>query len=345
MVDILPPQVDTSGSDRKSRNGSFGPMLSAKLPCMEMKDRVPTEQEVIDDLKRLDWSEGFLCSPKLDGIRAMKDSSLGLVSRSLKLIPNKWIQSCLSPTWFNGLDGELVIGDVKNGEFVNFNDTQSGVMSRDGSPFFTFCVFDSFLHPNVRFDWRTSYAEGTISGINESEAPQGFKVIHVEQEHIRDIDALFRYEERIVQLGYEGIIIRHPGKRYKFGRSTFREHGMVKIKRFEDAEAEIIGFEELYHNNNPQVADNFGLAKRSSHLENQIPGNTLGRLVVIGINSRFRGVEFKVGSGFDSTLRDTIWQNRPKYKGRIVKYKFQDHGAKNKPRTPIFLGFRSLDDL
>jgi DNA ligase-1 len=344
MNKIAPPEVDPPKS-RSKGNGEFRPMLSAKLPCMEMKDRTPTEQEVIDDLKRLDWTEGFLCSPKLDGIRAMKDTTRGLVSRTLKLIPNKWIQSCLYPTWFDGLDGELVIGDVKNGEFVNFNDTQSGVMSREGKPFFTFCVFDSFLHSNVRFDWRTSYAEGTIFGINESTPPQGFKVIHVEQEHIRDIDTLFRYEERIVQLGYEGIIVRHPGKRYKFGRSTFREHGMVKIKRFEDAEAEIIGFEELYRNANELTTDNFGLAKRSSHLANQIPAGTLGKLLCRGINGRFAGVEFAIGSGFDMALRDLIWTNQASYRGRIVKYKFQDHGSKNAPRIPIFLGFRDRIDL
>jgi DNA ligase-1 len=53
----------------------------------------------------------------------------------------------------------------------------------------------------------------------------------------------------------------------------------------------------------------------------------------------------KIGSGLNDELRDAIWDNRDEYIGKIVKYKFFQHGVKELPRHPVFLGFRHEDDL
>lgn len=68
-----------------------------------------------------------------------------------------------------------------------------------------------------------------------------------------------------------------------------------------------------------------------------VPSNTLGCLLVEDLKS---GVKFGIGSGFNDALRDLIWQNREKYLGATVTYKYQTAGAKNAPRFPVFLGFR-----
>ena len=90
-------------------------------------------------------------SPKLDGIRASVVNGR-LMSRSLKPIPNKYVSGLLSFTKFEGLDGELIVGDV-NAHDV-FRNTTSHVMSHDKSGFdFTYYVFD--LHNDERgFDVR-----------------------------------------------------------------------------------------------------------------------------------------------------------------------------------------------
>lgn len=321
----------------------FRPMLSAKLPCAEKN--VPTQEEVIRDLQRLDWSRGFWASPKVDGIRAVK-SPEALVSRTLKPIPNRYVQACLSHESFNGLDGELVVGDLNN--MVNFNSSQSGIMSQDGDPFFTWCVFDDVTVPGNRFSWRTAEAQSRIDAIKKDNVFHGFNVIYLEQHPCHTIDELLRYEEKQLALGYEGIMFRDPGGRYKSfpsNRSTFKQQGLIKLKRFQDAEAVVEGFVELQRNENEQVRDNLGYAKRSSALAGQVGANTLGKLLCRGYNGRFKDVHFAVGSGLDESLRDRIWTNRELYLGRIVKYKYQDAGSQDKPRSPIFLGFRDEGDL
>lgn len=322
----------------------FRPMLAATIPCA--KNRVPTQDEMITDLRRLNWERGFLVSPKLDGIRCIKHPSHGLVTRTLTQVPNRFIQECLSSNIFNHFDGELIKGLPEH--MVNFNDTQSAVMSREGSPFFTYCIFDNIEKPNIRFNWRTEYAKQKITQIQEGTNFQGlFAICWVQQTLVHSLEELLAVEEEYLLLGYEGVIIRDPWGAYKNNRSTFKQQGMIKIKRFLDAEARITGFTELKRNANEATTSALGYTKRSSHQENKIAAGTLGTLIVEGINGRFKGVEFEIGVGFDEKQRQDIWNSRhdPKWATTLVRYKYQDAGSKNKPRIPIWLGFRDARDL
>ena len=112
----------------------------------------------------------------------------------------------------------------------------------------------------------------------------------------------------------------------------------MKLKRFLDAEARVVGFEEKMHNDNKQEKDEFGLSKRSSKKDGLQSANTLGSLIVEDVKT---GVKFGIGSGFDDTLKKEIWTQQNKYINKLVKYKYQSVGAKDAPRFPVFLGFRS----
>lgn len=142
-----------------------------------------------------------------------------------------------------------------------------------------------------------------------------------------------------VQLGYEGLILRDPAGLYKQGRSTAREQGMVKVKMFEDSEAEILGHVMLMHNANEATTSEIGLTKRSSHKANKVETDKMGALNVRDIHT---GVEFQIGTGFTDTERLSHWEH---HVGKIIKYKFFAGGVKDKPRFPVFLGFRSNIDL
>lgn len=119
-------------------------------------------------------------------------------------------------------------------------------------------------------------------------------------------------------------MLRSPGGRYKQGRSTQKEQGMLKLKRFSDSEAVVIGVEEEIE----------GGTKR--------PKGTLGALVVRDIKS---GVEFKVGTGFSAYQRQEYWRKAKKVVGQIVKYKFFTIGMVESPRFPSFIGFRAAEDM
>ena len=105
---------------------------------------------------------------------------------------------------------------------------------------------------------------------------------------------------------------------------------------------EIIGFEELMHNANVAEVDERGYTKRSTAKDNLEGTNTLGSFLVRDIHT---GVAFSIGTGFTQEQRSDFWKYKQHYLGCFVKYKFFPGGMKDKPRFPVFLGFRDQEDM
>lgn len=281
-----------------------------------------------DDLNQLSYP--LLATPKIDGIRCLIIDGV-VTSRSLKPIPNAFIQSVLGRADLDGLDGELLVGNT-------FQQATSGIMSEDGEPDFTFYVFDDFNQTGRDYYARDEIVQYRVACIGHQRIV-GLRTTLLESR--RDLDA---YSAQELAKGHEGIMVRSPGGPYKQGRATFKEGYLTKIKPFEDAEATVVGFEERLHNANEAKTNALGRAERSSHQENLVPMGTLGALVCSN-QAKWPGVTFNIGTGFDDATRSNIWANRSGYLGETVKFKYQAIGTVDKPRIPVFLGFRDAEDM
>jgi DNA ligase-1 len=287
-----------------------------------------------------------IATPKLDGIRCTTipdGDTCRPVCRSLDTLPNNWIRRHLSMRCPPGLDGEIIT--YTPGTLFEpvekarpFYQVQSDVMSQAGEPLFKFHVFDyhdfSVEHPHLE-----PYAE-RLHKLGLMTLP-GF-CVPVVSKMCRTREDIEVFEEACIKDGHEGICWRHIGARYKYGRSTLREQVLIKMKRFEDAEARVIGWYEEMHNNNPAAPNALGYAERSSHQANMTKKDRLGGLTCEDVST---GIQFNIGSGFNAEQRETYWRDRETLVGKLVKYKHQPHGKKEKPRIPIFLGFRDERDL
>ena len=261
------------------------------------------------------------------------DPNLGAVSRTHKPIPNIHLQAwVLERPWLNYWDGELIVGDPCAPDV--FNKTQSAFMSQGGTPDISYYVFDHWLYPQVPYDQRLQHVTSIFDEKYEAAAPG--QLFIVPQTRCNNPEEVIINEEDAVSRGYEGLILRSLDGRYKNGRSTFKEGLLLKFKRREDAEATIIGFEALQRNQNEQVLDAFGYAKRSAHKAGKVADDLLGALIV----EHPTWGQFAVGSGFDDSTRVEIWQNQDKYRGRQVSFTYTPRGMKDKPRFPIFKGIR-----
>ena len=288
---------------------------------------IPLLAATLEDLSTLKFP--VLATPKLDGIRVLKINGQA-VTRKFKPIPNVHIRELLEKHLPDGVDGEVMTSGT-------FNDIQSKVMSFDGEPEFSFYVFD-FVYDDLNTPYWSRVAD--MIRVVYTKAP--FEIVLLEPVEINSIEELLLFEERCLSQGHEGVMIRQPDGKYKCGRSTPKEQILMKLKRFHDSEAQIVGFEEKMHNENKQEKDEFGLSKRSTKKDGLIPADTLGALIVEDLKT---GVKFGLGSGFTDELKKEIWSHRKKYKNKIIKYKYQSVGAKDAPRFPVFLGFRSKLDL
>lgn len=289
---------------------SFQPMLAGKVDLLLLRFPV-------------------YVSAKLDGVRiTIRDQEP--LTRKLKQVPNDHVRNTLRTMKLPDLDGEIIVGDATAKDC--FNCTQSAVMRQDGKPEFAFHVFD-YVDQAIGFEARYNALKAM-----KLKPP----LYLVPQSLITSKQTLAGAEEIATSLGYEGIMVRSVNGPYKFGRSTTAEGWLLKLKRFEDDEATVIGFEELFHNSNMATKDERGHTKRSSHQAGMVPRGTLGALIC---RSPKYEETFKIGTGFDEKMRKWIWEHRTEVLNTLVKYRHQPSGAKDKPRFPSYIGFRSQLDM
>jgi DNA ligase-1 len=291
----------------------------------------------------------LLCSPKLDGIRMITKTEIThsynfnldiiegsreerRVCKSRKFIdlPSKQVQELFSQ--YQELDGELIVGNET--DFDVYNRTQSYVMSMDKpADRISFRVFDSAdeLHANKPFYERLEIAEKQVKGLPN--------IYMVEHDFVETLQELLDYEELQLTLGYEGIMMRDPMGVYKHGRGTFKEGLIYKLKRFQDDEALIIGLEEGQTNQNEDVRDNLGNAKRSTKKEGMEASGTLGRIIV-----DWNGMELDIAPGYlTKEEKEYWWKNPEEFVGeKFVKFRHFTHGVKDKPRFPRAVGIRNI---
>jgi DNA ligase-1 len=287
-----------------------------------------------DNLISLKFPVGI--TNKIDGLRCLKIDGKA-VSRTFKPIPNHYIRRLIEKHMLDGMDMEIVAGST-------FSQSTGNIMREEGEPTFTVHIIDyvpSSLSQPYQDRMKLAYA----FWLNPSHDSLPFFIKILMPVTAYTVAEIEEYERKALAEGHEGVMIRDLKAPYKCGRSTFKEGILIKLKRFSDAEATVIGVEELYHNDNEAKEDAFGRTKRATVQDNLRPGGTLGALVVKGCGGDYDGVQFKIGTGFDKAQRQHLWGVRRGLPGKIVKFTYFPTGTKDAPRFPAFVGFRDPRDM
>lgn len=266
-------------------------------------------------------------SPKLDGLRCLIRDRVA-ISRNLKPFRNKYVQDQLRGLP-DGLDGELIVGSPTAGHVLNR--TQSGIMSSDGEPDFTYWVFDNYMASG---GWVTrNNACGFIH-------PRAQAVTHY---LVYSCEELLVHEKKFLEEGYEGLMVRAVHGPYKHGRSTLSEGYLCKLKRFTDGEAVVTSLIEGVHNENELTRSATGAAQRSHHQENKTPAGCVGTIVATNCVT---GVHMQVSPGrMTHDMRRHYWLHQDQLIGKTIKYKSFEYGQKDAPRFATFQDFRHPEDM
>ncbi len=238
---------------------------------------------------------GWWMSEKLDGVRAYWDGRQFLSRQGNLFHAPDWFVETLPSA---ALDGELWLARK------SFQRTVSIVRRQDKSDLWrelAFVVFDAPASDDS-FERRQEYLRDTLAGGRSPFARL------LEQERCRDVDHLRQELDRIDGLGGEGLMLRQPGSRYEAGRSST----LLKVKRFHDAEARVIGHQ-------PGA------------------GRHKGRLGALAV-ALPDGTEFSVGTGFSDRERES-----PPPIGSIITFRYQELSDRGVPRFPSFVGIRPIE--
>lgn len=293
---------------------TFKPMLASNLDEAKIEKHLETRP--------------LLITPKIDGIRVVTAEDGTALGRSLKPIPNKHVQAQFKTKNLYGYDGEIVVGSPSSPTV--YRDTFSGVMSIEGTPDFTYWVFDHFGHSDASYIHRL-----------ENLQTCGFVRV-LPQKVCKTMQDVLDYENIFLEQGFEGAMLRRLNAPYKYGRATTSSLDLMKVKREVDDESLILDIYPAYENQNEAFINELGHTERTSHQENLVAKDMAGGFVLT------RGSEtFKCSMGkFDHNEREWIWRNRANLIGKAyVKYRSFPHGEKDKPRFPRALGFRDSIDM
>lgn len=291
-----------------------------------------------------------LLQPKIDGVRAANFTGK-LVGRSLEPHGNKRVNHFFSHANFLGMDGEMAGAVATHPDLCRL--TTSVMNSYEGPMVERWHVFDYVTEQNTDAPYiqRLGQLVGIVSSLP---VPQGVLVSMVKTVRCDTVQQLLYCDEYFSRMGYEGSIIRDPWGLYKHGRSTVREGGLLRLKQFIDAEAEVVAIIEGETNNNEAQLDARGLTKRSTHKANMQKNATIGALLCKVLNEVSyngsvlfkKGQEIKVGAGRMPHDERALYFQRPeKILGGIIKFKTFPTGVKDKPRFPTFQSVRMKSDM
>jgi DNA ligase-1 len=272
--------------------------IESALPARPLKPDGSEDTTELPVLLAHVWVEehdptGWWMSEKLDGVRAYWDGKQFLSRRNNIFHAPEWFAEGL-PGY--PLDGELWIARKQF-------DRVSAIVRRQDKPEtwreIRYLVFDA-PHADGPFEERLKFLTDGFGGGNAK-----FAALH-EHAVCAGLDHLIAELDRVTNLGGEGLMLRQPGSRYERARSTT----LLKVKKFLDAEAVVIGHEA-------------GLGRHKGRV---------GALVARFAN----GKEFRVGTG----LKDRERANPPPV-GSTITVKYQELTKDGSPRFPVYIGVRA----
>lgn len=290
-----------------------------------------------------------LLQPKIDGVRAVNLTGR-LTGRSLKEFGNSYLTEQFSRPGYRGFDGEIAAAKETHPDLCRL--TTSAVASYEGKPLVTWHVFDLITEATVGLRYSDRYY-ALLEKINSMPADLAARLHPVPQITCSDIDAVEYQDDAMLDLGYEGSILRDPNGAYKSGRSTIREGGLLRIKRFADAEGIITAVHEGQTNGNEATINELGHTERSTHQANMTPNGMVGTLTIsllqpisAGGKTLPKGADVIISAGrLTGAERAHYLANPNDIIGKIAKFQYFPKGVKDKLRFPTFQSIRSPEDM
>jgi len=230
--------------------------------------------------------DGWWCSEKLDGIRAVWDGSNFWSRSGNRLnVPIEWSSQFPQVV----LDGEIFGGRG------NFQSTSGTVRTKKGTyeqwRSLDFHVFDAPDMASLPFEKRQVYLQQLIRNQKHLKL--------CEQQPILTLEVPEKLAA-ITAVNGEGLMLRKPKSLYIFKRTSI----LLKVKKMQDAEAVVIGYE-------------YGSGRNTG---------ICGSLVC-----EYRGKMFKCGSGLSDQQR-----RNPPQMGSSITFGYFEMSTSGVPRFPTF---------
>lgn len=290
---------------------------------------------------------------KVDGCHALNRDGV-LLGRSLKKHDNIYTTDKFSLPEFHGFCGEMILGD--NPAADDLCRLSSGALRRiQGEPKITWWLFDYVTDAVLHLGYRERMRILLDEVLNlPDELSKNIRVI--KSKVVKNMQELLEFEDKCLNEGYEGIIIRDTEALYKYGRCGKTHMGAWRVKRFIEEEILCTSIEEGTSNHNEKTKNELGRSERSSHQENLVPNGKVGTIIgtllkdVLDPQTKklliAKGTEVNVSPGkMTDEERKWYFENRKEIIGEVVKFKLFPKGIKDQPRFATFVTIKNKNDV
>lgn len=290
----------------------------------------------------------ILASTKLDGYRCIFYKGQ-IVTRSLKAVQNKQLKEKFEILRKYSEENNLIIDGEIYSNKITFQELNKFFMSEDLESVRSikrygeiltipdhvkFYAFDCIQNDNLLMGFSERLKNLDIGMLKFKDIVEVVK--HEPVNSKEDIDNLF---ERVLEQGYEGLILRDIEGKYKCGRGTLKEGLIYKVKPFVTTDSKILDIVQA-----TEVDPN--AEKKINQLGRSETSKKVGDRLLIEKASAFlvdyKGQELKVVIAMTDIEKKEIWKNKENYIGKIVEYKFMEVGMKEGglPRHPTSIRVR-----
>jgi len=269
------------------------------------KDEAENEQVILPMLasdynkfsKKIDWNNCWV-QPKLDGMRCLafcNDGDVSLMSRDGKIIENMGhiIESLKMIKGYCVLDGELYI----HGRSFQENMKLIKKYRQGETELIQYHVYDLACAED-KFRIRNGELQVLTNGISNIEIVDTY-MVGCESD-------VMHYHNIFLSEGYEGSIIRHSNKGYEIDK---RSQSLLKLKDFEDIDAEIIDI--------------------TPNDSNPLHGTPL---------LKYNSSTFKAGVKMSHEDRIDLLAKKHLYIGKLANIRFFEWTDDGNPRFPVMIG-------
>jgi DNA ligase-1 len=295
------------------------------------------------DLKDIQYPQ--FASYKLDGIRCIIHPELGIVSRSLKQIPNKQIQDKYADLLAWCRETDIILDGELYGHGLSFQEITGLVITKDHEDPKTIKKYGERTLPDeLKYhcfdaipinDMVLDFSDRIVL-LEEIEdyIPNPRTVEIVIQQTVYNAEDVKTAFEWAIKHGYEGLMLKSLTGLYKFGRGTLKEGIIYKVKPYIDKSAIIKGFVQatVVDPNAEKTVNELGNSVTSKKKDDRILIDKLAAFVV-----DYEGQDLKVVVAATDKEKEQMWSEREKYLGCELNYKSMEVGQKDGglPRHPV----------
>ena len=170
-------------------------------------------------------------------------------------------------------------------------------------------------HEVVQYHIYDTPMEGPFSARNAwmEENIKGDTLVRVHTFEINSAEDVDAWHDRMVELGYEGLILRNAAGLYVNKRS----YDLLKYKHFDTEEFRIVGIEE-------------GRGRLQGHV---------GKFVCLTAE----GLEFRAKQRGSLKKLKEYWEDHSLWEGKILTVQFQNWTQEHRPRFPVGITIRDYE--